>query len=207
MIAPSRPPAVPEPAACSTAAPCSTPPAARSPPHPGRCAPQPGTRPRRSPHCAPAARWRRSVTRWRPAPWTRPASGSATAAPSATSTRPAASRRAASAPGSPRAAWCRGPCARAPGAAASRRRGWPSASASRPGTRWAPCAQGDPAAQVTALRAALARLPPGGFEVWVSHQFTLSALAGTGTAPGEGLVLAGRPDGAAPSLLARLPPP
>ena len=67
--------------------------------------------------------------------------------------------------------------------------------------------EGDPAAQVTALRAALARLPPGGFEVWVSHQFTLSALAGTGTAPGEGLVLAGRPDGAAPSLLARLPPP
>ena len=67
--------------------------------------------------------------------------------------------------------------------------------------------EGDPAAQVTALRAALARLPPGGFEVWVSHQFTLSALAGTGTSPGEGLVLAGRPDGAAPSLLARLPPP
>ena len=67
--------------------------------------------------------------------------------------------------------------------------------------------EGDPAAQVAALRAALARLAPGGFEVWVSHQFTLSALAGTGTASGEGLVLAGRPDGAAPALRARLPPP
>ncbi len=57
-----------------------------------------------------------------------------------------------------------------------------------------------------ALRAALARVEPGRFEVWVSHQFTLSALAGGGTASGEGLVLGARADGSV-ELLARLPPP
>jgi hypothetical protein len=67
--------------------------------------------------------------------------------------------------------------------------------------------EGDAAAQVAALRAALGRIPAGRFEVWVSHQFTLSALVGTGTASGEGLVLQARPGGAAPTLLARIAPP
>ena len=67
--------------------------------------------------------------------------------------------------------------------------------------------QGDASAQVAALRAALGRIAPGRFEVWVSHQFTLNALAGQGTASGEGLVLAGGPDGRAPRVLGRLAPP
>ena len=50
--------------------------------------------------------------------------------------------------------------------------------------------------------AAVAR-KPGTFEVWVTHMFVLSDLAGTNTSSGEGLVL--RADGdAAPKVLARL---
>lgn len=75
---------------------------------------------------------------------------------------------------------------------------------------WAPLgsprASTDEAGQLAALRAALARVEPGRFEVWVSHQFTLSALAGGSTASGEGLVLGPRADGSV-ELLARLPPP
>lgn len=63
-----------------------------------------------------------------------------------------------------------------------------------------------PPDQTDTLRRALAALPAGRFEVWVSHQFTLSALAGRGTASGEGLVLAAGPDGAV-RVLATLPPP
>jgi hypothetical protein len=52
------------------------------------------------------------------------------------------------------------------------------------------------------LRQALAAVPPGRFEAWVTHQFVLQALAGTSTASAEALVLrAGR--GAAVELLAR----
>lgn len=66
--------------------------------------------------------------------------------------------------------------------------------------------QGDAPAQVAAMRSALGRIAPGRFEVWVSHQFTLNALTGEGTASGEGLVLAGGPAGAPARVLARLAP-
>ena len=39
------------------------------------------------------------------------------------------------------------------------------------------------------LRAAMAAVPPGRFEVWVTHAFVQQALAGTSTASAEGLVL------------------
>ncbi|WP_256363997.1 hypothetical protein [Methylibium sp. T29] len=42
--------------------------------------------------------------------------------------------------------------------------------------------------------------------MWVSHQFTLSALLGKSTASGEGLVLRAAPGGGPPVLLGRLPP-
>lgn len=55
-----------------------------------------------------------------------------------------------------------------------------------------PRAEGhDEPRQQAELRAALARVPAGRFEVWVSHQFTLSALAGGSTESAEGLVLRG----------------
>ena len=57
--------------------------------------------------------------------------------------------------------------------------------------------------QITQLRGALQAVPPGRFEVWVTHMFVLSDLASTHTSSGEGLVLRGRP-GAAPAVLARL---
>ena len=55
------------------------------------------------------------------------------------------------------------------------------------------------------LRAAVAAASaqPGRFEVWVTHMFVLSDLAGTGTSSGEGLVLRADADGA-PKVLARL---
>lgn len=65
---------------------------------------------------------------------------------------------------------------------------------------------GDQTAQVAELLAALERIGPRRFEVWISHQFTLRALAGEGTASGEGLLLAPAPDGAAPRVVARIPP-
>lgn len=47
--------------------------------------------------------------------------------------------------------------------------------------------------RMAALRAALAEMPPGRFEAWVTHQFVLQDLAGTSTQSGEALVLrAGR---------------
>lgn len=54
-----------------------------------------------------------------------------------------------------------------------------------------------------ALRSALAAVPAGRFEVWVTHMFVLSDFAATNTSSGEGLVLrvAG---GGAPQVLARL---
>ena len=50
---------------------------------------------------------------------------------------------------------------------------------------------------LAALRAELARVArtPGRFEAWVTHMFVLSDLAGTGTASGEGLLLAPGADG------------
>lgn len=50
-------------------------------------------------------------------------------------------------------------------------------------------AQASRSAQTAELRAALAALQPGRFEVWVSHQVNITALAGEATAMGEALVL------------------
>jgi phosphohistidine phosphatase SixA len=57
--------------------------------------------------------------------------------------------------------------------------------------------------QITQLRAAVQAVPAGRFEVWVTHMFVLSDLAGTGSASGEGLVLRAKPGGP-PTVLARL---
>ena len=54
-----------------------------------------------------------------------------------------------------------------------------------------------------ALQAASRRRP--GFEVWVTHQFVMSAMAGRSAASGEGWVIGPGPDGAA-QILATLPP-
>ena len=53
-----------------------------------------------------------------------------------------------------------------------------------------------------ALQAASRRRP--GFEVWVTHQFVMSAMAGRSAASGEGWVIGPGPDGAA-LILATLP--
>ena len=56
-----------------------------------------------------------------------------------------------------------------------------------------------------ALRAALAQLPRGGFEVWVTHQVNINHLAGEATASGEAVVLRPADPGAAGvRVLARL---
>ena len=57
--------------------------------------------------------------------------------------------------------------------------------------------------QITQLRGALQAAQAGRFEVWVTHMFVLSDLAGTGTASGEGLVLRSGAGGA-PTVVARL---
>jgi phosphohistidine phosphatase SixA len=58
-------------------------------------------------------------------------------------------------------------------------------------------------AQTQALRARLARIAPDTFEVWVTHQVSVSALTGESTSVGEALVLrATSPDGAV-QILAR----
>lgn len=43
--------------------------------------------------------------------------------------------------------------------------------------------------QTAALRAALTRVPRGRFEVWVTHQVNIGALAGESAAPGDAVVL------------------
>jgi hypothetical protein len=45
------------------------------------------------------------------------------------------------------------------------------------------------------LRQALAAVPTGRFEAWVTHQFVLHDLAGRSTVPAEALVLRGSPGG------------
>ena len=45
------------------------------------------------------------------------------------------------------------------------------------------------AAQTAQLRTALARIPAGQFEVWVTHQVNMTALTGEGMVMGEGLVV------------------
>jgi phosphohistidine phosphatase SixA len=44
-------------------------------------------------------------------------------------------------------------------------------------------------AQSAALRGALARLPPRGFEVWVTHQVNIAALTGVSPVVGEAMVV------------------
>lgn len=60
-------------------------------------------------------------------------------------------------------------------------------------------------ARMRALHDAAAAVRPGRFEVWVTHGFVLSALAGAGADSGEGLLL--RVEGGALRVLGRLPPP
>jgi phosphohistidine phosphatase SixA len=61
------------------------------------------------------------------------------------------------------------------------------------------------AARLPSLRAALAAVPRGQFEVWVTHMFVLADFVGQGAASGESLVLrAGAGD--AVQVLARVPP-
>lgn len=61
------------------------------------------------------------------------------------------------------------------------------------------------AESLRALRQSLAAAAKrkGGFEVWVTHMFVLSALTGEGSSSGEGLVLRPRANGD-PEVLARL---
>lgn len=77
---------------------------------------------------------------------------------------------------------------------------WPPLRSTRAG-------DADEVLQVRELRAAVAQvgqLDKGRFEVWVSHQFTLGALAGQSLASGAGLVL--RADGAGGvTIVAALP--
>ena len=47
------------------------------------------------------------------------------------------------------------------------------------------------AARDAALREALAAVPRGAFEVWVTHQFNIRALSGETTGSGDGVVLRG----------------
>jgi phosphohistidine phosphatase SixA len=58
------------------------------------------------------------------------------------------------------------------------------------------------AAQQQALHSALAAVPTGGFEVWVTHNFVIADLVAVSTASAEGVVLRG---GASVQLLHRLP--
>ncbi len=60
------------------------------------------------------------------------------------------------------------------------------------------------AAHIEELRRALAAIPTGRFEVWVTHQFTLNALVGERTSSGEGLLLRGTRADRAPAVLGRL---
>jgi phosphohistidine phosphatase SixA len=49
--------------------------------------------------------------------------------------------------------------------------------------------------RLSELKRALAAVPPGRFEAWVTHQFVLQDLAGRSTAPAEALVLRVADDG------------
>ena len=61
--------------------------------------------------------------------------------------------------------------------------------------RWAPLNsffgdRGREPAQTAAARSALAAIPAGRFEVWVTHQVNITALSGEGIAMGEAIVAA-----------------
>jgi phosphohistidine phosphatase SixA len=65
-------------------------------------------------------------------------------------------------------------------------------------------ADADESRQLATLRAALAQVVAGRFEVWISHQFTLGALAGQSLASGAGLLLRADADGGV-RIVATLP--
>ncbi len=60
--------------------------------------------------------------------------------------------------------------------------------------------------RLQALRAALAAVPAGRFEVWITHQFVLNDLTGDSASQAEGLLLKAAADGGRPQVLARLNP-
>ncbi|HEY0821794.1 MAG TPA: histidine phosphatase family protein [Rhizobacter sp.] len=93
--------------------------------------------------------------------------------------------------------WCR--CLDTARLAFGRAEPWPALGSPRAGT------ESVNAAALRELRSALAAVTRqrGRFEVWVTHQFVLTALVGSGVASGEGLVLGTVADGA-PALLHRL---
>lgn len=64
----------------------------------------------------------------------------------------------------------------------------------------------DREAQASELRRALAGLRPGGFEIWVTHQFTMNALTDGSAASGEGVVLRAGAEGAPLQLVGPLAP-
>lgn len=87
--------------------------------------------------------------------------------------------------------WCR--CVDTAQLAFGRGEPWAALGSPRAGT------ETTNAQSLATLRRALADAArrPGRFEVWVTHMFVLSDLAGTGTASGEGLVLRADAQGAA----------
>jgi len=66
-------------------------------------------------------------------------------------------------------------------------------------------ADAENAAHRAELRRSLAAMPPGRFEVWVTHQFVISDLVSSNADSGEGLVLRAASNGA-PEVVARLEP-
>lgn len=92
-------------------------------------------------------------------------------------------------------AWCR--CVDTARLAFGQHELWPALNSTFDG-------QGDSAAQTAELRAALAAVPPGRVEAWVSHQVNITALTGQSVAMGEVLVLRGGPGDV--TLLQRLTP-
>jgi broad specificity phosphatase PhoE len=91
-------------------------------------------------------------------------------------------------------AWCR--CVDTARLAFGTHELWPALNSTFQG-------QGNPAAQTAELGKALAALPPGRVEAWISHQVNISALTGEFTAMGEVLVLRG--GAGAVTVLKRLP--
>jgi phosphohistidine phosphatase SixA len=92
--------------------------------------------------------------------------------------------------------WCR--CLDTAQLAFGRAEAWPALGSPR-GTE-----ERTYAGQIAELRRALGAVPAGRFDVWVTHMFVLSDLAGTGTVSGEGLVLRPGAGDAPPQVLARL---
>jgi hypothetical protein len=93
--------------------------------------------------------------------------------------------------------WCR--CLDTAHLAFGRAEPWPALGSPRVGT------ETTNRAALDELRQALTTVAtrPGRFEVWVTHQFVLSAFVGGSTASGEGLLLQAGSDGT-PQLLGRL---